>query len=76
MNDGDVTLTGAAGEPPFSKGLMAQTLTATGLSPERAYLVVTALERRLRRRGGAPSSPSPTCTTWPAASSGSSRARC
>lgn len=53
MNERDVTLSGAAGEPPFSKGLMAQTLTATGLSPERAYLVVTALERRLRRRGGA-----------------------
>ena len=53
MNDRDVGLTGAPGEPPFSKGLMAQTLTATGLSPERAYLVVTALERRLRRRGSA-----------------------
>ena len=53
MNDGDVRLTGAPGEPPFSKGLTAQTLTATGLAPERAYLVVTALERRLRRRGSA-----------------------
>ena len=53
MNDRDVELTGAAGEPPFSKGLMAQRLTATGLAPERAYLVVTALERRLRRRGSA-----------------------
>lgn len=35
---------------PFSKGLMAQTLMATGLAPERAYAVAAAVERRLRRR--------------------------
>ena len=40
-------------ETPFSKGLMAQTLMATGLAPERAYGVAAAVERRLRRRGPA-----------------------
>jgi 2-phosphoglycerate kinase len=38
---------------PFSKGLMAQTLMATGLAPEHAYLVAAAVERRLRRQGAA-----------------------
>jgi len=38
---------------PFSKGLMAQTLMATGLAPEDAYGVAAAVERRLRRRGPA-----------------------
>ena len=38
---------------PFSKGLMAQTLMATGLAPEQAYGVAAAVERRLRRRGPA-----------------------
>jgi len=41
------------GDAPFSKGLMAQTLMATGLAPERAYGVAAAVERRLRRRGPA-----------------------
>jgi 2-phosphoglycerate kinase len=40
-------------EAPYSKGLMAQTLMATGLAPERAYAVAAAVERRLRRRGSA-----------------------
>jgi 2-phosphoglycerate kinase len=57
VSDADVSLEGSGAAvpnaPPFSKGLMAQTLMATGLAPERAYLVVTALERRLRRRAGA-----------------------
>jgi 2-phosphoglycerate kinase len=35
---------------PFSKGLMARSLMATGLPPERAYDVAAAMERRLRRR--------------------------
>jgi 2-phosphoglycerate kinase len=51
--DEDIRLAGAGDSPPFSKGLMAQNLTATGLSPEKAYRVVTALERRRRRRGAA-----------------------
>ena len=38
---------------PYSKGLMAQTLMATGLAPEHAYLVAAAVERRLRRHGAA-----------------------
>jgi len=40
-------------EAPYSKGLMAQTLMATGLAPEQAYAVAAAVERRLRRRGPA-----------------------
>ena len=38
---------------PYSKGLMAQTLMATGLAPEHAYVVAAAVERRLRRHGAA-----------------------
>ncbi len=34
---------------PFSKGLLATTLTATGLPPERAYRVALDVERRLMR---------------------------
>jgi 2-phosphoglycerate kinase len=36
---------------PFSKGLMAQSLMATGLQPESAYDVAAAVERWLRRSG-------------------------
>jgi len=39
------------GSSPFSKGLMAQSLMATGLRPDRAYDVAAAMERRLRRSG-------------------------
>ncbi len=39
------------GPSPFSKGLLARSLMATGLRPERAYDVAAAMERRLRRRG-------------------------
>lgn len=35
---------------PFSKGLLATTLTATGLPPERAYRVAMDVERQLVRR--------------------------
>ncbi len=35
---------------PFSKGLLATTLTATGLPPERAYRVAMDVERQLMRR--------------------------
>jgi 2-phosphoglycerate kinase len=38
-------------ELPFSKGLMAQSLMATGLQPEVAYTVAAAVERSLRRTG-------------------------
>ncbi len=46
-------IVGQGGQAPFSKGLMAQTLMATGLAPEKAYAVAAAVERRLRRRGPA-----------------------
>ena len=36
---------------PYSKGLMAQSLSATGLSPERAFELARAVERRLAERG-------------------------
>ena len=34
---------------PFSKGLLAQSLTATGLSPDRAHQVAMEVERNLRQ---------------------------
>ena len=40
-------------QAPFTKGLMAQSLMATGLAPEQAYVVAAAVERRLRRHGAA-----------------------
>ena len=46
----DVPIVDEGDEAPFSKGLMAQTLMATGISPEQAYAVAAAVERRLRRR--------------------------
>ena len=53
MRRRDVRLIDEGDETPFSKGLMAQTLMATGLAPEQAYGVAAAVERRLRRRGPA-----------------------
>lgn len=35
---------------PYSKGLMAQSLSASGLSPERAYELARIVERRLEER--------------------------
>jgi 2-phosphoglycerate kinase len=35
---------------PYSKGLMAQSIMATGLSPERSFTLATLIERRLRER--------------------------
>ena len=52
-DDRDIPLIDEGDSAPFSKGLMAQTLMATGLAPERAYGVAAAVERRLRRRGPA-----------------------
>ena len=52
-DDRDVRLIDEGDPAPFSKGLMAQTLMATGLAPEQAYGVAAAVERRLRRRGPA-----------------------
>jgi 2-phosphoglycerate kinase len=36
---------------PYSKGLMAQSLSATGLSPERSFELARAVERRLAEAG-------------------------
>jgi 2-phosphoglycerate kinase len=36
---------------PYSKGLMAQSLSAAGLAPDRAYEAARALEARLAERG-------------------------
>ena len=36
---------------PYSKGLMAQAMSATGLSPERAFELARQVERRLDERG-------------------------
>ena len=38
-------------EVPFSKGLMARALGATGLDPERSYLIALRAERDLAERG-------------------------
>src|SRR3954464_3258931 len=37
---------------PYSKGLMAQSLSASGISPERAYELARIVERRLDERTG------------------------
>jgi 2-phosphoglycerate kinase len=37
---------------PYSKGLMAQSLSASGLSPDRAYELARIVERRLHERTG------------------------
>jgi 2-phosphoglycerate kinase len=37
---------------PYSKGLMAQALSATGLTPQRAFELARQVERRLDERGG------------------------
>jgi 2-phosphoglycerate kinase len=36
---------------PYSKGLMAQSLSATGMAPERAFDLARVVERRLEREG-------------------------
>lgn len=38
---------------PYSKGVMAQSLSATGLSPGRAFELARVIERRLEERGEA-----------------------
>jgi 2-phosphoglycerate kinase len=52
-SDRDIPLVDDGAAAPFSKGLMAQSLMATGLAPERAYAVAAAVERRLQERGPA-----------------------
>jgi 2-phosphoglycerate kinase len=43
----ETIVTSEDGGAPYSKGLMAQTLSATGLAPERAYELARMVERRL-----------------------------
>ena len=38
---------------PYSKGLMAQSIMATGLAPERSFALAAEIERRLADRGAA-----------------------
>ncbi len=49
MSDDELVIVDGEGGLPYSKGLMAQTLMATGLPPERAYSIAAAVERGLRR---------------------------
>jgi len=55
VNEGADRETGLGLEPepglPYSKGLTAQTLMATGLSPESSYRLAAALEQRLMLGG-------------------------
>jgi len=53
VDENTVPISEEGDEAPYSKGLMAQTLMATGLAPEQAYAVAAAVERRLLRRGPA-----------------------
>lgn len=50
VDERDVRVVDEGDEAPFSKGLMAQSLMATGLAPERAYGVAAAIERSLGGR--------------------------
>lgn len=45
-----ITITDKAHGLPFSKGLLAQSLTATGLPPSRAYEIAQAIQDDLRTR--------------------------
>ena len=46
VDDSDLVIVDQEGNLPFSKGLMAQSLMATGLPPERAYNVAAAVRAR------------------------------
>ena len=48
---------------PYSKGLMAQALSATGLSPERSFELARRGRAPARRNAGERRSTSPRCTT-------------
>jgi 2-phosphoglycerate kinase len=43
---------GGAGSPPYSKGLMARALMATGFAPEPAYVLARRLEREVAEQDG------------------------
>ena len=46
-DDRELVVVDGVGGAPYSKGLMAQTLMATGLSPMRAYGMAAAIAREL-----------------------------
>src|SRR5919202_3012031 len=46
----EVTVVGRRHGLPYSKGLMAQSLSASGLAPQRAYELAQLVERRLAER--------------------------
>ncbi|RDI95281.1 2-phosphoglycerate kinase [Meiothermus sp. QL-1] len=50
---GEIFVEEAEGEPrvPFSKGVLAQSVMAVGLSPDAAYRLARDVERRLREEG-------------------------
>jgi 2-phosphoglycerate kinase len=50
-HNGDLVVFNQEEGLPYSKGLTAQALMATGVSPERAYAVAAALERMLGEAG-------------------------
>lgn len=52
---GEIFVEEAEGEPrvPFSKGVLAQSVMAVGLSPDAAYRMARDVERRLRDAGSA-----------------------
>jgi 2-phosphoglycerate kinase len=52
-DDHDMPIVDQGSGAPFSKGIMAQTLMATGLAPEKAYAVAAAVARPLRPPGPA-----------------------
>ena len=47
----ETIVTGTEGGFPYSKGLMAQSLTGSGLPPERAFELARVIERRLEDGG-------------------------
>lgn len=48
--DGQIQIVSDTHGVPFSKGLLAQSLTATGLPPDRAYRVAQEVQRSLREQ--------------------------
>lgn len=47
-----ITVAGTAHGLPFSKGLLAQSFTATGLAPSQAWRIATAVQTELHEAGG------------------------
>lgn len=59
MQPSAVFIRGSSGTGlPYSKGVMSQSLTASGINPERAYAISMEIEQRLTRSGASELSPS------------------